>query len=167
LDLTDRHVRRLLVRMKEVGDRAVIHGLRGRASNRKLSEEVRTKAIATLSQEVHQGFGPTLASDYLAKKHKPVIGREALPQLMIGAGLWRSRGRQWRPFHECRPRRSSPGELMQWDTSEHAWLKGRGEKLYLISMIDDAASRLTARFVRSDSTEENMRLLRSYLEQHG
>ena len=57
--------------------------------------------------------------------------------------------------------------MVQWDTSEHAWLEGRGEKLYLISMIDDATSGLTARFVRSDSTEENMRVLRSYVEQHG
>ena len=38
---------------------------------------------------------------------------------------------------------------MQWDTSEHDWLEGRGdEQLYLISMIDDATSRLFARFVR-------------------
>jgi hypothetical protein len=28
------------------------------------------------------------------------------------------------------------GELVQWDTSEHDWLEGRGEKLYLIAMID-------------------------------
>jgi hypothetical protein len=34
-------------------------------------------------------------------------------------------------------------------------------------MIDDATSRLFARFVRHDSTEENMKLLRSYLEKFG
>src|SRR5437879_9830289 len=34
-------------------------------------------------------------------------------------------------------------------------------------MIDDATSRFTARFVRHDSTEENLRQLGSYLEQHG
>jgi hypothetical protein len=57
--------------------------------------------------------------------------------------------------------------LVQWDTSEHDWLEGRGEKLYLIAMIDDATSRLFARFVRHDSTEENMKLLWSYLEAYG
>ena len=31
---------------------------------------------------------------------------------------------------------------MQWDTSEHDWLESRGEKLYLIHMIDDATSEL-------------------------
>jgi hypothetical protein len=56
---------------------------------------------------------------------------------------------------------------VQWDTSEHDWLEGRGEKLYLIAMIDDATSRLFARFVRHDSTEENMKLLKSYLEKFG
>ena len=59
------------------------------------------------------------------------------------------------------------GELVQWDTSEHDWLEGRGEKLYLIAMIDDATSRLFARFVRHDSTEENMRVLWSYVEKFG
>jgi hypothetical protein len=34
-------------------------------------------------------------------------------------------------------------------------------------MIDDAASRLFARFVRHDSTAENMPLLWSYLEKFG
>ncbi|MGA8620289.1 MAG: hypothetical protein WB660_17425 [Candidatus Sulfotelmatobacter sp.] len=48
---------------------------------------------------------------------------------------------------------------MQWDTSEHDGLEGRGEKLYLIAMIDDATSRWTARFVGPDSTEENLRQL--------
>ena len=49
---------------------------------------------------------------------------------------------------------------MQWDTSEHDWLEGRGEKLYLIAMIDDATSQLSVRLVRHDSTEENLRQLR-------
>jgi hypothetical protein len=56
---------------------------------------------------------------------------------------------------------------VQWDTSEHDWLEGRGERLYLIAMIDDATSRLFARFVRHDSTEENMKLLWSYVEKFG
>ena len=34
-------------------------------------------------------------------------------------------------------------------------------------MIDDATSRLSARFVRHDSTEENLKQLRSYIVQHG
>jgi hypothetical protein len=103
----------------------------------------------------------------LAKKHKLEIGRETLRQIMIAAGLWRSRREKVEVVHQWRPRRSCRGELVQWDTSEHDWLEGRGDKLYLIHMIDDATSELTARFVRHDSTEENMRLLWRYLEKHG
>ena len=57
--------------------------------------------------------------------------------------------------------------MVQWDTSEHDWLEGRGEKLYWIAMIDDATRRWFARFERHDSTEENMKLLWSYLEKFG
>lgn len=167
LQLTERHVRRLLLRLKEAGDRAVVHGLRQRPSNRRLSEETREKAVRILSRDVYRGFGPTLASEYLAKEHKISIGREALRQVMMQAGLWRGRKQKIQEIHEWRPRRSSRGELIQWDTSEHDWLEGRGEKLYLIHMIDDASSELTARFVPSDSTEQNMRLLQTYLERNG
>jgi hypothetical protein len=167
LELTERHVRRLLKRLAAEGDKAVVHGLRGRASNRKLSEEVRQKALAILSLPEWKGFGPTLASYHLAKDHDVRIGREALRQMMTAAGLWRAKKQKIDDIHPWRPRRSCRGELVQWDTSEHDWLEGRGEKLYLISMIDDATSEMLARFVGSDSTEENMRLLRTYLERNG
>lgn len=167
LGVSERHVRRLLVRLREAGDRSVIHGLRGRESNRKLSAEVREKAVRILSGELYRGFGPTLAREYLAKKHKLAVGRETLRQLMKRAGLWRSRKQRIEAVHEWRPRRGSRGEMVQWDTSEHDWLEGRGERLYLIHMIDDATSELLGRFVRSDSTEANMRLLRTYLERNG
>jgi hypothetical protein len=36
---------------------------------------------------------------------------------------------------------------VQWDASEYAYLKGRGDKFYLIHMIDDVTSELTARFL--------------------
>jgi transposase len=167
LNLSARQVRRLLRGLKEEGDKVVVHGLRGRPSNRKISQAEREKIIGILRQEIYRGFGPTLASEYLAKKHKLVIGREALRQEMISAGLWRAREQKVERVHQWRPRRSCRGELVQWDTSEHDWLEGRGEKLYLIHMIDDATSELTARFVRHDSTEENLRLLWIYLDRHG
>ena len=168
LDISPRQVRRLLRRLKQQGDQAVLHALRGRPSHRKLSAKTREKAIRVLSQEVYQGFGPTLASEYLEKKHRLRIGREALRQIMIEAGLWHSRTQPIERVHQWRARRECRGELVQWDTSDHDWLEGRGdERLYLIHMIDDATSELTARFVGHDSTEENMRLLWAYLEHNG
>jgi transposase InsO family protein len=116
---------------------------------------------------MYEGFGPTLAAEYLRKKHSISASKETVRQWMMGAKLWRGKKARVQRVHTWRPRRSRSGELVQWDTSEHDWLEGRGEKLYLIAMIDDATSRLFARFVRHDSTEENMRLLWSYVERFG
>lgn len=167
LRLSERQVGRMLKRLMEQGDGAVIHGLRGRPSNRKLSEELRQKTMAIVSQLEWRDFGPTVASYHLAKDHQIRIGREALRQLMMETGRWRAKRQKLEQIHTWRPRRSCRGELVQWDTSEHDWLEGRGDKLYLIAMSDDATGELTARFARHDSTEENMRLLWSYLEKNG
>jgi len=167
LQVSVRHVKRMLKELGKRGDSAVVHGLRGQESNRKIDEKIRQKAVKILSAEVYRGFGPTLASEHLANKHSIEVSRETVRKWMQMAGLWKGRRRRAENVHMWRQRWSRCGELEQWDTSEHDWLEGRGEKLYLIHMIDDATSELTARFVAHDSSEENLRLLRSYLEQHG
>lgn len=167
LGVSVRHVKRLLYALKKRGDKAVVHGLRGRSSNRKIEESIQAEAVKILSAPLYQGFGPTLAAEYLGKKHGIEASKETVRQWMMGAKLWHGKKQKVKQVHLFRPRRSRCGELVQWDTSEHDWLEGRGEKLYLIAMIDDATSRLFARFVRHDSTEENMRLLWCYLEKFG
>jgi transposase len=167
LGLSVRHVKRLIYALKKHGDKAVIHGLRGRPSNRKIEERIEREAVQILSAPVYKGFGPTLAAEYLENKHGIEASKETVRQWMMRAKLWRGKKARVREVHTWRPRRSRFGELVQWDTSEHDWLEGRGEKLYLIAMIDDATSRLFARFVRSDSTEANMKLLWDYLEKFG
>lgn len=167
LGVSIRHVRRLLHALKERGDKAVVHGLRGKPSNGRIEHRIERKAVKILSAPVYDGFGPTLASEYLAHKHGIEASKETVRKWMITGKLWRANKGRIQQVHAWRPRRSRFGELVQWDTSEHDWLEGRGEKLYLIAMIDDATSRLFARFVRHDSTEENMKLLWSYVEKFG
>jgi transposase len=157
LGLSIRQVKRLLYALKKRGDKAVIHGLCGKPSKRRIEEAVEKEAVKILSADVYQGFGPTLAGEYLGQKHGIEVSKETVRQWMIRGKLWRAKKEKVKQVHVWRPRRSRFGELVQWDTSEHNWLEGRGERLYLIAMIDDATSRLWARFVRHDSTEENMR----------
>jgi len=171
LGLSVRWVRSLLVRWRAGGDRALRHGLRGRASNRKTPEAVKRRAVELYRKKkqalLWHDYGPTLAAEELAEQHGIRISRETLRQWLMEAKLWRRRRARVEQAHVWRARRARYGELVQWDTSEHDWLEGRGEKLYLIGMIDDATSQMTASFVRHDSTEENLRQLRHYLEQHG
>ena len=167
LGITERQVRRLLRAMKRRGDKAVIHALRGLPSNRKISVDIERAAVAILSRPEYRDFGPTLAAEYLAKKHKIEVSRETVRQWMRRAQLWRASKQRVEKIHEWRPRRSRFGELVQWDTSTHDWLEGRGEQIYLINMIDDATSRWFARFVVGDSTVENMNHLERYVQKHG
>lgn len=166
MQVTERWVRELLRRMKRQKDSVVIHGLRGRASNHRIGVATEQKAITIVKAE-YRDFGPTLAAEYLEEKHGIQVSRETLRQWMRAAGLWRVRHGRDEPVHPWRARRSSVGELVQWDTSEHDWLEGRGPRLVLIAMTDDASSRALARFAEHDSVAENMWLLRQYLEKWG
>jgi transposase len=166
LAISDRWVRKLLVRVEREGDRGVVHRLRGGKSKRRLPERVRRQALK-LVQAKYRDFGPTLACEYLAKDHAVKVSKETLRQWLIAAGLRRVKRRKAEEVHVWRPRRSCRGELVQWDTSEHDWLEGRGPRLYLVAMIDDATSQAHARFARQDSTEENLRVLWRYVERWG
>ena len=69
LRVTERWVRKLIGRMRKEGDGGILHRLRGRASNRKIAEKTRQKAVQ-LVRTRYRGFGPTLASEYLGKRDR-------------------------------------------------------------------------------------------------
>jgi len=167
LGVSARWVRKLLQGMKERGDGVVVHGLTGRASNRKIAGKVQSEAIELLKQPEWHDFGPTFASQQLAKRHGIEVSDETVRQWMIEAGLWKPKSRRLQQVHCWRPRRSAFGELVQWDTSEHDWLEGRGPVRYLVRMIDDATSWSWGRFVERDATPHNMGVLWEYLEKNG
>ena len=171
LGVSPRWVRELLRRMRARGDGAVVHGLRGKRSNRRLPEAMRSRAVKLFAQQKQarqwHDYGPTLAAEELAAEHGLQVGKETLRKWLLQAGLWKARRARVERAHLWRPRRARWGELLQWDTSTHDWLEGRGERLYLIAMLDDATSDATARFVDHDSTEENLGMLGRYVKANG
>ena len=84
LKVTDRHVRRLLLALEERGDGAMVHGLRGRASNRKLEASFEQRILARVRQR-YADFGPTLAAEHLAQEGLSV-SRETLRIWTISGG---------------------------------------------------------------------------------
>lgn len=167
LTLSERWVREMVRRLRKGGDGVVVHGLRGKRSNRRLAKKDSERAVKIYQVE-YADFGPTLAAEYLAEQHKITVSKETLRKWLMEAGAWKAKQRQVKQVHVWRPRRSCRGELVQWDTSIHDWLEGRStEPVKLIAMIDDASSELFARFVAEDSTVEHMKVLKKYLEQHG
>jgi hypothetical protein len=148
-------VRKLLKVMKKRGDGVVVHGLRGRASNRKIATRTQKRAIELLQQPDWHDFGPTFASEQLAKRRGIKLSDETLRKGMIEAGLWKPGARRIEDVHCWRPRRGAFGELLQWDTAEHDWLEGRGPVRYLVRLIDDATRWSWGRFVERDATPFN------------
>jgi transposase len=165
LKISDRHIRRLLVGLRKLGDRAVLHGLRGRPSNRRLAAQFEQQIVIRVRQR-YADFGPTLAAEHLAQEGLPV-SRETLRKWMVKASLWRPRAQRLKTIHVWRERRASFGELVMQDSSPFRWLEQRGPACQLIAVIDDATSRFYARFTEHDSTEENLRTFGEWLRRYG
>jgi hypothetical protein len=159
-----RQVRRLNGKLKAKGDGALVHGLRGQPSNHRHAATLR-KQVLQAYRQTYSDFGPTLACEKLAAAGL-VVGVETLRRWLLAEGLW-ERKRRRDPHRSRRPRRSGFGELVQMDASIHDWLEGRGETLVLITMIDDATSRVLAKFYRGGTVEAHLDLLGVWLRKYG
>jgi hypothetical protein len=115
LKLSDRHVRRLLLAIRERGDRGVVHGLRGRRSNRKLATSLEQKILARVRQR-YADFGPTLVAEHLAEEGW-VVSRETLRKWMTRAQLWCPRAQRVKTIHVWRERWACFGEMVMQDSS--------------------------------------------------
>jgi hypothetical protein len=147
----------------------VIHGLRGRRSNRALPAELKARVLDRAKEPVFSDFGPTLLAEHLSCD--PEIGALSAATLrgwMITEGLWKPKRRRAR-HRKARPRRAALGELIQWDSSEHRWFEDRmAGRQVLIQMHDDATNRLMmARFVPRDNGAANRQIAIDYLRRWG
>jgi hypothetical protein len=164
LRLTPRQVRRLLLRLQQGGDAALIHGLRGQPSNHRKDGKLRRRVLQVYRKDYHD-FGPTFAAEKLAERDL-VVSADTLRRWLLDAGLWQPQRRRLQ-HRSRRLRRACFGELVQMDTSIHDWTEGRGENMVLIHMIDDATSRLLARFYDADTVLNHMDLLWRWLQADG
>src|SRR5271169_3285039 len=110
-------------------------------------------------------FGPTLAAEKLTERGLAVTG-QSLRLWLLAEGLW-TRKRRRDVHRQRRTRRECFGELVQADGSRHDWLEGRGDWMTLLVMIDDATSKVVARFAPAESTAGYFDLLGRYLRKHG
>jgi hypothetical protein len=167
MQLTRRQVFRLAKAFRACGPEALVSRRRGRPSNRRYPERLRSEALG-LIREHYADFGPTLAAEKLAERHGLHLARETVRQWMLADGLWTDRQQRLRPVHQPRHRRDCVGELVQIDGSEHGWFEDRGPRCTLLVYIDDATSRLMhLQFVPTESTFDYFQATRAYLEMHG
>ena len=165
LGLTPRHIRRLLARMAQTGDQGLAHRGRGRPSNRRIPDKVQTKALKLYAQR-YGDFGPTLAAEKLTECHGITVSAETVRGWLRDAGIDHFTRRK-RPHRSWRERKAHVGELVQLDGSHHDWFEGRGSRCVLMAYIDDASSRVYARFYEYEGTIPAMDSFMRYGQRYG
>jgi transposase len=166
LGLSDRQMRRLCRSYEADGVQALVSKKRGRPSNRRLDDALKASVLEALRTR-YQGFGPTLATEYL-KHDGHAVSKETVRQWMSEAGLWRIAAGRRSALHPPRQRRPRLGELVQIDGSPHDWLEGRGPRCTLIAFIDDATSQvMAAGFVPVERTQAYLDALHAYVRAYG
>jgi hypothetical protein len=165
LELSVRQVSRLQIRVKEEGDKGILHRSRGSRSHNAFGEEVYNLVISLYRQKYYD-FGPTLFSEKLYEDEGVTISDETARQWLIRAGLWQ-RARKKVKHYQRRQRRWQFGQLVQIDGSHHKWLEDRGPKSVLMAYIDDATSRIYGRFYEYEGTIPAMDSFLRYIRKNG
>ena len=164
MQVSYRQAKRIWRRYRKAGDSGLTHRLRGKPSGRARPKAFKKKILARYSQ-AYGDFGPTLATEHLAREGM-VIGPETLRRWLLAEGLWQ-RKRKRQQHRQWRERRAHVGELVQMDGSKHDWFEGRREPAVLMVMVDDANSRLRARFSEEETTLAAYVIFAAYVGGHG
>ena len=165
LSLSGRQIRRIVKRIRREGDRGIVHQSRGRPSNRRTPDKVKSKVIR-LYRAQYKDFGPTLASEKLLERDRIEISDETLRKWLLEAGDWK-KTRKARGHRQWRERKSHTGEMLQMDGSHHDWFEGRGPRCVLMGYIDDATGKVFARFYDYEGTVPAMDSFKRYIKKSG
>ena len=121
-----------------------------------------------LARSKYAGFNDHHLCEKLHEVEGLTLSRETLRRLLRQQGLGAPRQRRAPAHRQRRPRVAREGELLQLDGSPHDWLEGRGPRLTVLGMQDDASGKiLAAQFFLSETAAGYFRLLQSVLRRFG
>jgi len=164
LGISYRQAKRVWRRYQAEGDRGLVHGLRGKPSNRQGKAGVKQQVLSRYAKAYHD-YGPTLAAESLAEEGLEVPV-STLRRWLSESGMWSPR-RQRKAHRRRRARKECSGELVQMDGSHHDWFEGRRGWAVLMVMIDDATGRIAARFFEEETQAAAFEMLQRYAQEAG
>jgi transposase len=166
LGLSERQVYRIKARVEREGAGGVIHRSKGKKRPRWLRERVKDK-IDHLYRTKYRGFNLTHMTEFLNQEEGIKVSRESVRQILLEKGTY-VKQRRYPKHRQWREPCSREGQMVQYDTSDHDWLEGRGPRLYLIGGVDDATSKVAwAKFVLTDGVRENMEVFKIMVRRRG
>lgn len=167
LGISERQVYRLKSSFRLKGVKGLIHGNRGRVSEKRLDPLVSAKVLQ-LARGKYKGFNDHHFTEKLEEVEGVDLSREKVRQTLREAGISPFRKKRQPKHRTRRERRPQAGMMLQTDGSSHDWLEGRGQKLTLIGAIDDANGEVPyALFTLSETTEGYMKMFMGIAEKKG
>lgn len=162
--LSERQIRRIVERIRQEGDKGIVHKSRGRQSNRRKPQKLKDKLIELYRQK-YKGFGPTLTAEKLSEVEAIQLSDETVRKWLTEAGLWEKK-RKHKTHRQWRQRKQHSGEMVQMDGSHHKWFEDRGDECVLMAYIDDATNKVYFRFYKYEGTipamDSFLRCIRRY-----
>ncbi len=167
LDLSLRHIRRLLAAYRKEGAAALAHGNRGRKPPNALGSGLR-KQVLELARSTYAGCNIQHFTELLGEREGIRLSRSSVRRILLGGGIRSPRKRRPPRHRSRRERYPQEGMLVQIDASRHDWLEGRAPYLSLIGAIDDATGRvLYALFREQEDAMGYFQLLHKVVTIHG
>jgi hypothetical protein len=166
LNLTSRHIRRLKKKVKQKGIKGLIHANRGKPSNRRIPGKERQKIIKLIKSK-YPDFGPALAAEKLDELHNIKRDESTIRSIMIQEEIWKPKPKKKEEHREWRQRKASYGEMIQYDGSYEHWFEDRDGEVCLLASIDDANSRVWAKFDNHEGVKPTFGFWREYIERYG
>jgi transposase len=165
LNLSDRHVRRLIKRVRKEGAEGITHRTRGKQSNRAIPKKIKDRVLRYCRGKYRE-FNPTFASEKLFEMDQIKVSRETIRGWFISEGIPYEK-RKARPHRQWRERKHYFGQMQQIDGSKHAWFDDRGPECVLMGYIDDATGNVFARFYSYEGTIPALDSFERYIKKYG
>ena len=167
LELSPRHVWRILTGYRKEGASALAHGNRGRKPVNTIEGGLRRK-IVELASGKYYGFNQQHFTEKLADKEGINLSRSTVRRILLTRGIKSPQKRRAPKHRSRRERYPQEGQLLQTDGSPHDWLEGRGPELCLIGAIDDATNDVPyAYFQEREDTKGYMLMLKDIILKQG
>jgi transposase len=145
MGVSERQCYRVKARVDKAGAKGVVHGNRGRRCKRKTKEKV-VRRVVELARGKYQGFNDHHLTEKLKEQEQIDLSREKVRRILRAEGIASPKKRRGIKHRSRRERRASEGMMLQVDGSPHDWLQGRGPRLCLIGVIDDATNKVMGAF---------------------
>ena len=167
LEMSERHLRRILAAYGREGAAALAYGNRGRQPANTTTDSTPT-AVVELGRSRYVEVNHTHLTELLVEREGIELSRSTVQRILVRSGSNSSRHRQ-PPRHRARlMRMAQEGMLLQIDGSHHRWLGDGGPMFAILLAVDDTIGTVPAAlFCQEEDTCGYFLLMEELVRYHG